>query len=89
MRIKKGFTLRSVGNERIVVGEGLEQIDFNKLIALNSAAAYLWESVEGKGFDECTLADLLMTKYDLPKAQAGADAHEIAQAWISIGIVEE
>ena len=41
MRIKKGFVLRELVGQKIVTGEGLEQIDFNKLVSLNSSAAYL------------------------------------------------
>ncbi|SCD20072.1 Hypothetical protein PSM36_1248 [Proteiniphilum saccharofermentans] len=89
MRIKQGFKLRTVGKEYIVAGEGLAQIDFNKLISLNSSAAYLWQEVEGKDFDEKTLADLLVSKYGIPVGQALTDANDIARSWIDAGIVEE
>lgn len=48
MRIKEGFVLRSIGDTYMVVGEGLAQIDFNKIISLNSTAAYLWNAVQDK-----------------------------------------
>ena len=89
MRIKQGFKLRTVGKEYIVAGEGLAQIDFNKLISLNSSAAYLWQEVEGKDFDEKTLADLLVSKYGIPAGQALTDANDIARSCIDAGIVEE
>ena len=89
MRIKKGFTLRTVGKEYIVAGEGLAQVDFNKLISLNSSAAYLWQEVEGQDFESKTLADLLVLKYNIPADQALADAADIAKSWIDAGIVEE
>ena len=88
MRIRQGFKLRTVGKEYIVAGEGLAQIDFNKLISLNRSAAYLWQEVEGKDFDEQTLADLLVSKYDIPAGQALADAADIATNWIEAGIAE-
>ena len=43
MRIKKGFVLRELAGEKIVSGEGLEQLDFNKIVSLNTSAAYIWE----------------------------------------------
>lgn len=89
MRIKKGFTLRTVGKEYIVAGEGLAQVDFNKLISLNSSAAYLWQEVEEHDFESKTLADLLVLKYKIPADQALADAADIAKSWIDAGIVEE
>ena len=42
MKIKKGFVLRQMCGENIVTAEGLEHINFNKLISLNSTAAFLW-----------------------------------------------
>ena len=88
MKIKEGFKLRTVGGEYIVSGEGLEQINFNKLIALNASAAYLWQEVDGKEFDKQTLADLLVSKYDILAEQALADASDIADNWIKAGIVK-
>ncbi len=89
MKIKRGFKLRTVGNEHIVTGEGLEQIDFNKLIALNSSATYLWQLVEDKEFEIQTLAELLTSKYNIPTKQALTDATDIANSWIEAGIVEK
>ncbi|MEA4917641.1 PqqD family protein [Proteiniphilum sp.] len=88
MRIKQGFTLRSVAGEYIVAGEGLQQVNFNKLIALNASAAYLWREVEGKEFDIELLAGLLMAKYGLPAGQAMGDASGIAGEWVKSGIAE-
>ena len=45
MKIKDGFTLRTMLGENIVVGEGLSQVNFNKLITLNETAAFLWKEV--------------------------------------------
>lgn len=88
MQIKKGFRLRTVGREHIVTGEGLEQVDFNKLISLNDSAAYLWQEVEGKQFDEEVLASLLMEKYDIPEGQAREDAADLIKSWLGVGIIE-
>ena len=41
MKIKEGFVLRTIVGENVVIGEGLAQINFNKMICLNSSAAYL------------------------------------------------
>lgn len=89
MKVKKGFKLRTVGDEYIIAGEGLEQIDFNKLISLNSSAAFLWQEVEGKEFDVMTLADLLVSEYNIPVSQAELDADDILKSWLEIGIIEK
>lgn len=89
MRIKQGFKLRTVGSEYIVTGESLQHVDFNKLISLNTTAAYLWQEVEGKEFSVDTLAELLKQKYGIAIDVAIADASEVADKWIKAGIAEE
>lgn len=89
MKIKEGFKLRTVGSEYIVAGEGLKQVDFNKLISLNGSAAYLWQQAEGKEFEVQHLADWLTKRYELSEEQALADAAEVASSWIKVGLVEE
>lgn len=50
MKTKKGFVLRSLGREFILVAEGLEAADANRLISMNESAAFLWKAVEDKEF---------------------------------------
>ena len=89
MKKKSGFVLRQVCGEYVSVGEGLERVNFNKMISLNSSAAYLWEAVEEKEFSVQTLSDLLTDKYDVDEKTAANDARELAAKWIEAGIVEE
>jgi len=89
MKIKEGFVLRQLLGENIVVGEGLSQINFNKIISLNASAAYLWQSVEGKTFDADELARLLLEKYDVSEEVAKKDAEALIKTWVEAGIVEE
>lgn len=89
MKIKEGFVLRSLGNEQIVAGEGLEQINFSKLISLNASAAYLWQEIEDKEFDEQMLAALLAEKYGIDPNIALADVRELIESWIVAGIIEK
>ena len=79
MRIKNGFVLRNLKNEYIVVGEGLAQVNFNKLMVLNSSAAYLWENVVGKDFTEEDLTRLLLERYDVSEERAKADAAQVVK----------
>ncbi len=88
MRIKEGFVLRKMLGENIVVGEGLSQVNFNKMVSMNSTAAYLWESVAGMDFTADTLKELLLKEYDVDEETAAKDAAAIAEKWIEVGIVE-
>ena len=65
MRIKKGFELRDVCGEHIIVAYGIENIDFNKVISLNESATYLWKNVVDKDFDVETMASLLQQEYEV------------------------
>ena len=46
MKKKPGFALRSVCGEQFLIAEGLSNIDFSKLIALNESSAYLWNAID-------------------------------------------
>ena len=89
MKIIEGFVLRPLGEEFIVIGEGIAQINFNKMISLNSTAAFLWENVEGKDFTVEYLTKLLTDNYEGEDERAAADAAAIAAKWIEAGIVAE
>lgn len=89
MNIKSGFKLRPLGEEFILIGEGVEQINFNKLITMNRSAAYLWEQVsDGQPFDAERLAALLTAEYEVSPAQALADAQTTILTWQQAGIIE-
>ncbi len=87
MRTKKGFVLRSLGKEFILVAEGLEAVDANQLISMNESAAFLWKAVQDKDFDAETLIDLLMEEYGIERNVAEADVAPLLQTWQSAGLI--
>ncbi|MBO4671594.1 MAG: PqqD family protein [Bacteroidales bacterium] len=89
MKIKDGFTLRTMLGENIVVGEGLSQVNFNKLISLNETAAFLWKEVQGKTFGKEDLVKLLLDNYEVEEERAAADVDKLIDTWIKEGIIEE
>ena len=88
MRIKKGFVLRDVCGEKIVVAEGKENIDFTKIISMNESAAFLWENVKDIDFDVDMLKTLLCSEYDVEEATALADSQIILNQWVEADVVE-
>lgn len=88
MKIKEGFRLRHLCGQHIVVGEGIEQINFNKMIVLNDSASYLFEQVQDKEFTQENLAQLLLDQYDVDAERAHADAGAVMQKWVEAGIAE-
>lgn len=89
MKIVEGFRLRNILGQATIVGEGIAQVDFNKLVTLNSSAVFLWQSVEGKEFEVSDLVDLLVNKYNITQELAETDAKEMLDSWIKIGLVKE
>jgi hypothetical protein len=88
MKTVEGFVLRKVGDEYIISGEGLGQVNLNRIFSLNATAAYLWQSVEGKDFDASTLTNLLVDQYKIDASTAKRDAEAILNEWVKASIVK-
>ena len=89
MRAKKGFKLRNICGENIIVAEGKENIDFTNIISMNETSAFLWEQIEQKdNFDTETLTELLLDNYDVDKETALNDASELIKQWLEAKIIE-
>lgn len=89
MKIKEGFILRSICGEYVVVGEGLTQVNFNKMLSLNETAAYLWKEAQGKEFSKEDLVQSLLNQYEVSPEQAAADVDKLLAIWIKEGVVVE
>ena len=89
MKTKKGYRLRQLGTEYILVAEGLEVMDANKMISMNETAAFLWEAVEGKTFDADTLAQLLVNEYGISLEMAEKDIKPLLETWTKAGVIED
>ena len=87
MKTKKGFRLRELGGDYILIGESAELVNFNNLITFTEAAAYLWQKVEGKNFDVETLAQLLLDEYEVSEDIAREDAQATIDDWKELGII--
>lgn len=88
MRIKKGFELREVCGEHIIVAYGRENIDFNKVISLNESASFLWKNIVDKDFDAETMAGLLQQEYEVDAETAKRDAQALLDEWTKVGLTE-
>ena len=89
MRIKKGFVLRTVCGENVIVGEGLDAINFGRMLCLNETAAWLWkQALEQGDFTADSLAAALCNEYDVTPDQALADVKETINQWTELKVVE-
>ena len=90
MKTKKGYTLRSLGNEYILVAESLDEaVDFSRMISLNATAAFLWKEVEGKEFDTEMLASLLMEEYGITHDVAANDVASLLETLKTANLIED
>lgn len=89
MKIKEGFILRQICGEYVVVGEGLAQVNFNKMLSLNESAAYLWKSVSGKEFTKEDLVQLLLDQYEVTPERAAEDIDKLVAIWMEQGVAQE
>lgn len=88
MKIKKGFELRKVCDENIIISHGVENINFTKVITLNDSAATLWNKVMGKDFTEEELVNILLDEYEVDKETAAKDIKALVASWKEAELIE-
>ena len=88
MKIKKGFEVRNICGENIIIAHGKENIDFTKVVTLNESAVLLWNKVVDAEFEEKDLVDVLLEEYEVEPSQAIADVKSLVTSWKEAGLVE-
>lgn len=89
MKIKKGFVLREVCGEQVIMGEGIGALDFGRLLCLNETAAWLWKQAELQGnFTVDSLAQALCEEYEVSEEQARIDVAAIVGEWQKVDVLE-
>jgi len=89
MKLKSGFNLRDICGEKVLVAEGLENIDYSRIINLNETAAYLWENLDGSAFEVEDMVELLTREYDVPADVALDDCRELVAQWREAELIAE
>lgn len=88
MKIRQDLILRHIGNDHIIIDPGHDMIDMSKVITLNETAAWIWQQLEGVDFDENTIIDLLVGKYQVDASQVKKDVDELMQILIGQELIE-
>ncbi len=88
MKARKGFNLRNVCGEQIIVPEGKENIDCSSIISMNESSAYLWKNIQDKDFTEEDLVRLLMDEYEVDEETAGEDVRQLIRQWQTADLLE-
>lgn len=87
MKIKKGFVLRVVGGEHVVVPVGEMSKTFHGMINLNETGAFLWRFFsEEHSIDEGVEA--LLGEYDVAEELARTDVTRFVETLLQNGFAE-
>ena len=88
MKLLDGLTLRKLGREYIVTGDGPSRIDFSKVVSMNGTAAYLFEQLAGRDFSLEDMVALLTDRYDVSVQTARDDAARLLENWAGAGLLD-
>ena len=87
MQIKKGFVLREVGGETVVVPVGKMSKEFHGMINLNSTGAFLWRFyTEEHSVDDGVEA--LCSEYEVADEKARTDVEKFVEILTRNGFAE-
>ena len=88
MKLKKGFELRDVCGEKVIIASGLENLDFTKLISVNETGADIWNLLlEGATTEEELMAKFL-EMYEGDEAQMRSEVAAFLKELAEIGVLE-
>ena len=89
MRQKEGFVLRDICGDKTIVAEGLQVVDFGKMVTMNDTAVWVWEKCSELGdFTAEQLAEAICQEYQVEPSKALADINRILATWKEIGLIE-
>ena len=87
MKIKKGFVIRVVGGEHVVVPVGALSKTFHGMINLNATGAFLWKFyMEDHSVEEGV--DALCSEYEVERERAEADVKRFAEIITNNGFID-
>ena len=87
MKIKKGFIIRKVGDENIVVPVGEASKNFHGMVKLNESGAFLWKFFTENHTEE-EAVDALLAEYDVQRELAAADVNAFVGILVNNSFVE-
>lgn len=75
MRLKKGFVLREVGGQNVVIATGEASENFHGMIKLNAVGKEIWKGLS-VGLSEKEIAERISQIYTVDLDTAAADTKE-------------
>lgn len=87
MQFKSSFELRDVCGEKVLIGKGLENIDFGALINLNATAADIYTTFVGKDFTLDEVVSYITKEYEIDADTARHDTEKLLDQLQKAGVV--
>jgi hypothetical protein len=88
MPIEKGFILKHIGNDYMIIPTTSNNVRFDKIFNLNETSAYIYERLnEGKNIEE--IIDLMSNEYNAPKDVITKDVYEFVEELKKRGIYKD
>ena len=87
MKIKKGFVLRKVGGDFVVVPVGEMSKKFHGMINLNATGEFLWTFFTSEHTEEEGI-DALCAEYDVAREIAQKDVQKFMEILLTNGFAE-
>lgn len=88
MKIKENFMLRKVADCYVVVPIGTAVADFNGMINLNEAGAFLWQLLENDTTPDAVV-NALLEQYEVDEATAKNDVDKFIAQLREASLLEE
>ena len=88
MKIKKGFVMRKVAGNAVVIATGEASKNFHGMVRLNATGADIWQGV-ADGLDENAIADRLVSIYEVDREKAYEDVISTVAKMKEAGFIEE
>lgn len=88
MKIKDGYILDVIGDQKIAVSIDASKDKFTGMIKLNEVAAFLWQQLSVPT-DENALTEALTQRYQVDEATARKDVKNFLEKLEKSGILEK
>lgn len=87
MKIVKGFVLRSLSGDNVVMPQGSALMKLNGLLILNETSAFIWKNMDGE-FEINDLVTKVCEEYKVDENKAKKDVEEFIERLKTVGCVE-
>lgn len=88
MHFKSSFELRDICGEKVLIANGVENIDFGALVHLNSTASDIYAHFVGQEFTIDEVVAYVTSEYEVDEATAKQDAEALMAQLSKNGIIE-